>query len=684
MKLSTFLSALLATVKVGAALALSEKPTYECPSIHPSVQMVFTVEDVLYMADSRHAMATLSVSHNGHRMQIWRPLTAMHIEATLVTEDTIRGLIEAYTEDDVFNISFTNMIFISTSEGSIIEESAMTYLESLGTSDVLLPLNAKTSQRKSVLSIAHYHSDLGTVLEGPYLASTASDMVRLHSVYRLYPDLHGTFVQGSYQINDGMGTHQPLGVMDTKFGGSEPLLIPVPSRIYSRSDNRSLAGMRVGVKDLFDVKGLQTTGGSKAWATINPIANHTAPAIQRIIDLGGVIVGKQKLAQFASPSDPWLWQDYHPPFNPRGDGWLTCSGSSSGGACSIAAYSWLDYAIGTDTGYSMRLPASVAGVYGQRPSQGMMTLDGAIPVSHASDTTGVFCRDPKKWVHFLKAWYTPSLHQKGAIPGLPAYHAPRNMARIKRLVYLTDYLPLANPDAQIIMEQFFRNLGNVFDISIEIMNLTALISQSSEPAVRAIFTGNETTTMWTFDQWKEVGKPLIDRWASLHEGRFPPLDPLLRDMWQGMEMNPPSSRSFEHVMRTKAKATAWWEDNILPGATDGCSDSLLIYDIGPGGYPSYREEASNTGRYTSRLFTKPPNAIVHGALLCPVFGCADFTIPIGQAPYLSAVSQKEEMMPVTINIVAGRGCDLIILDMIDKMVDAGLLREVKNGRQAFD
>lgn len=226
MKLSTFLSALLATVKVGAALALSEKPTYECPSIHPSVQMVFTVEDVLYMADSRHAMATLSVSHNGPRMQIWRPLTAMHIEATLVTEDTIRGLIEAYTEDDVFNISFTNMIFISTSEGSIIEESAMTYLESLGTSDVLLPLNAKTSQRKSVLSIAHYHSDLGTVLEGPYLASTASDMVRLHSVYRLYPDLHGTFVQGSYQINDGMGTHQPLGVMDTKFGGSEPLLIP--------------------------------------------------------------------------------------------------------------------------------------------------------------------------------------------------------------------------------------------------------------------------------------------------------------------------------------------------------------------------------------------------------------------------------------------------------------------------
>lgn len=138
----------------------------------------------------------------------------------------------------------------------------------------------------------------------------------------------------------------------------------VPSRIYSWGDERPLAGERVAIKDLYDIKGLQTSGGSQAWAYITPTSNGTAPAVQKILDLGGVVVGKQKLAQFASGADPWGWQDEQYPFNPRGDGWLTCSASSSGGGCSIAAYDWLDYAIGSDTGSSMRRPAAVSGTYG--------------------------------------------------------------------------------------------------------------------------------------------------------------------------------------------------------------------------------------------------------------------------------------------------------------------------------
>lgn len=82
----------------------------------------------------------------------------------------------------------------------------------------------------------------------------------------------------------------------------------MPSRIYSWGDNRPLAGERVAIKDLYDIKGLQTSGGSQAWAYITPVANGTAPSVQQIINLGGVIVGKQKLAQFASGANPWEWQ----------------------------------------------------------------------------------------------------------------------------------------------------------------------------------------------------------------------------------------------------------------------------------------------------------------------------------------------------------------------------------------
>lgn len=173
---------------------------------------------------------------------------------------------------------------------------------------------------------------------------------------------------------------------------------------------------------MFDLKGTQTSAGSKAYREITPIANTTAPSIQRIvspktrivsradvkvsqIDLGGVIVGKQKLAQFASGAFVWDWHDQHYPWNPRGDGWQSCSASSSGGGCSIAAYDWLDFAIGSDTSSSMREPAAVAGVYGLvfhemcqtqmltfldsgRPSQGIISLEGVFPLSATSDTAG--------------------------------------------------------------------------------------------------------------------------------------------------------------------------------------------------------------------------------------------------------------------------------------------------------
>ncbi len=85
--------------------------------------------------------------------------------------------------------------------------------------------------------------------------------------------------------------------------------------------------------------------------------------------------------------DPWDWQDEHYPWNPRGDGYLTCSASSSGGGCSVAAYDWLDHAIGSDTGSSMRRPGAVSGTFSNRPSQGMMTLVDVMPLGAATDVS---------------------------------------------------------------------------------------------------------------------------------------------------------------------------------------------------------------------------------------------------------------------------------------------------------
>jgi Asp-tRNA(Asn)/Glu-tRNA(Gln) amidotransferase A subunit family amidase len=340
---------------------------------------------------------------------------------------------------------------------------------------------------------------------------------------------------------------------------------------------------------LYDLKGLQTSGGSQAWARITPTANGTAPAVQQIIDLGGIIVGKQKLAQFASGANPWEWQDEHYPFNPRGDGWLTCSASSSGGGCSIAAYDWLDYAIGSDTGSSMRRPAAVAGIYGQRPSQGAISLERVIPLGAATDTAGVFSRDPYKWIKFAKNWYSSSLHQDVSVTGLSPLSFPDTDAFPKTILYPTDYLPLNNSAAEPILQAFIANMSRIFNMTVKEFNFTATVQNFSSPIARNLTTLNSATSVinnWT--AWQVVGKPLITAWKTLFDGRFPPIDPARRPGWIAFNESVTNQTAYDAALVTKNIGVEWYERELQYSTPDSCSESIMLYDIGTGGLPSFR------------------------------------------------------------------------------------------------
>jgi len=99
-----------------------------------------------------------------------------------------------------------------------------------------------------------------------------------------------------------------------------------------------------------DLNGLKTGASSRAYTSLYPVRTKTAEVVQRLMDLGFVVIGKLKTTQFADPEWPTCdWVDYHPPFNPRGDGYLTTSGSSAGSAAAVASYDWMDFALGTDS-----------------------------------------------------------------------------------------------------------------------------------------------------------------------------------------------------------------------------------------------------------------------------------------------------------------------------------------------
>ncbi len=141
--------------------------------------------------------------------------------------------------------------------------------------------------------------------------------------------------------------------------------------------------------------------------------------------------------------------------------------------------------------------------------------------------------------------------------------------------------------------------------------------------------------------------------------------------------------TYQTALQEKNVAVEWYEQNLQFSTAESCSESVMLYDIGPGGLPSFREQILNESPAASYLAIRPKTAKITGANICPIYGCADFTIPIGQVPYFSNVTYHEEMVPVTINMVVKRGCDFVLLNMIEKMADAGILKTVKTGRTPF-
>jgi amidase len=151
-----------------------------------------------------------------------------------------------------------------------------------------------------------------------------------------------------------------------------------------------LVGLTFAVKDIYDVAGHRTGFGSPDWLRTHGPAAQTAPVVQRLLDAGAHLVGK-------THTDELTWSltgenaHYGTPVNVNAPGRIP-GGSSSGSASAVAA-GVVDFAVGSDTGGSVRLPASFCGILGMRPTHGRIPLDGVCPLAPSFDTCGWFARD---------------------------------------------------------------------------------------------------------------------------------------------------------------------------------------------------------------------------------------------------------------------------------------------------
>ncbi len=151
-----------------------------------------------------------------------------------------------------------------------------------------------------------------------------------------------------------------------------------------------LAGLTFGAKDIYDIAGHKTGFGSPDWLATHAAAGATAPAVQRLLAAGASMAGKTHTDELTYSLNGEN-AHYGTPLNVNAPGRIP-GGSSSGSAAAVAA-ALVDFALGSDTGGSVRAPASFCGIYGMRPTHGRIPLDGVCPLAASFDTAGWFARD---------------------------------------------------------------------------------------------------------------------------------------------------------------------------------------------------------------------------------------------------------------------------------------------------
>lgn len=216
-----------------------------------------------------------------------------------------------------------------------------------------------------------------------------------------------------------------------------------------RLKNGCLSGLKFAVKDVFQICGYQTGLGNPSWKSDHPAAIETAPVICKLLDHGADLQG-------ITISDEFMFSikgsnsHYGEPLNPRHPDCYT--GGSSSGSASVVAQKLVDFALGTDTGGSIRVPGSYCGLFGFRPTYSKKLLSGVAPLASSFDTVGVL------------SYQADVIEKVGKL-----LYLGKKKIKIKHIYYLDNEII---EDINFDYQQVIQQIANLFKITpIEIKPL---------------------------------------------------------------------------------------------------------------------------------------------------------------------------------------------------------------------
>lgn len=224
----------------------------------------FISESTVYEVNLTNDTQLLGSAFDGSRSL----LTVFATNETAIDSKVLSALAQQYDAiDDVWSPAFLDSVAVKAPANSTLTTNGRDWISDQGAKHLSVDLPQ-------------------TINPGPYVLDVRGERLSIRQVYRMYEDHLQAFTQGVVPI-PGSTAFAAVSVLDSVTQG---LLVPVPSRIYSLHDPRPLAGLRMGVKDLFDMEGVKTSGGSRVYLELYPERNKSAVAVAKLLELGAVAV----------------------------------------------------------------------------------------------------------------------------------------------------------------------------------------------------------------------------------------------------------------------------------------------------------------------------------------------------------------------------------------------------------
>lgn len=280
-------------------------------------------------------------------------------------------------------------------------------------------------------------------------------------------------------------------------------------------------------------------------------------------------------------------------------------------------------------------------------------MDGVMPLAPEFDTAGLFARDPRLWATAAKALYGHKITFGNIYP---------------KAILTVGFPENASTPYNLMLNTFLKNLTNFL-----LANTTAYNVEDAWKADQVNdlplpqFLNNTYELLTAKEQGRLVRDKFYTDYTKVHDGGLPHVNPSPLQRWAFGDND---TSTIEEVVAAKTKFMKWFNEKELPRDAKTCSKHLLVY-VPKTPAPKYRDT----------YLTGPSRPFPFSITRLSVYsGAPDMVVPIGEVTYHSAITNRTEVLPASVDLMAAKGCDGMIFSLVRDLHAAGILGTVKTGR----